>query len=231
MERLGHEPDNRPDIVVSSPNQVLMLSLFLKLLVFFILMNTISIFTPKAKDVMKSMRDTMGGTTKMEMVQGSSFFVNSGRRQGEGTSLDDVVGLFEHGVPGLAPTRIRGAGVLELSMGASKFNALLGANVPGRGVDPVFQNLIHYVKTHEKPRYKMIFTAHIRPDLIKSQPQSYDDRFLSFWAARLSHMGLSSDQLEVGVTPGHPGIVTFQIVPIAEDQTDGQEGGMDVENS
>ncbi len=195
-----------------------MLSLFLKLLVFFILMNTISVFAPKAKDVIKSMRDTMGGSTKMEMVQGSSFFVNSGRHQGSGTSLDDVVGLFEHEVPGLAPTRVRGAGVLELSIGANVFNTLLGANNRAQGVDPTFQNLINYVKNHQNPRYKMIFTAHIRPDLLKNQSAAYDDRFLVFWASRLAQIGLSSDQLEVGVTPGHPGAVTFQIVPISEEK-------------
>lgn len=210
----AHDPGRHGESI-SNPVQIMILSLFFQLLVFFILMNSISSFAPKAKDVIKSMKDSMGGSQATEMMRGSSLFALSGTHYGTGTSLDTLGGAFEHEVPGLTPARVREAGMLEMNFAGSAFNKMLGAG-QGDTVDDRLSALINFIKTHEKPRYKIVFLTHIRPSLYGQTlaASTLDTRFLLYWGVRLRQMGVPPERLDIGVAPGHPGSVTVRVIPM-----------------
>jgi hypothetical protein len=207
------EDDTEP---VSSPVQVMILTLFFQLLVFFILMNSISAFSKKAGDVLKSMQQSFGDGAygRIEAV-GVAPELTSGA--GTGMSLTDIGGLFQNEMPGLKTSVPSRSGVLEITLPASEFNRMLGLTGAGR-VNPQLMTLIEFIRTYPKVDYRLQLLKNIRPDILRVSSRRLDptSAYLVVWDDALTQLGLPTDKFEYGVAAGPAGTITLRITALRD---------------
>lgn len=211
---------------VFNPVQLLILALFLQLLVFFILMNSISVFS-ESKDRMKLIKDSVAGFDPTR-INGSSIFSNMGAGQGTGTveGIEDQTARFAYEIPGFTDKPIRRAGLLEMTFSGSAMNTLLGM-VPGVPVNERLQAMIEFLKKPENKGTMVVLIKTIRPEVYTGELR--DPAALYYpvqeWAQAFERAGLPPAMLRVGVGPGHAGGVILRLeTPVQKKVSEKIEG-------
>lgn len=198
--------------------QMTILALFIMLLAFFILMNSISnVKVDTAKEVNRSLRAALGGTTDIFTNGGTSWIAGPLQRNGTGTSLQEIAGSFQTEMPGLQATFIRRSGIMRMVIAANTFNDLLGLT-GGRTINPQLQQMIDVIAHPELTQnqiYDLQLLVMYPPDILQRDDRSglVTQKYLTMWARALQRAGVPADQLTIGVGEGHAGFVTLTILP------------------
>lgn len=199
-----------------SASQISTLSLFLLLLVFFLLMNSISEFSKKYHDILKSMRQAFGDrvATRIEMV-GVAQELTVGL--GTGMTLKDLGGLFQNEVPGLKKAIPNRSGELSITLPANEFNLLLGLT-GSQQVHSELMTLLDFIKINPKVEYRLQLIKNVRPAVLANTTRRLDPThaYLVVWADALRQLGLPDDKFEYGVASGLPGTVTLHIMAVRD---------------
>lgn len=201
---------------VFNPVQVLILALFLQLLVFFILMNSISVFS-QAKDRMRLLQDAVRGVDSQK-ITGTSIFPGMGNLKGSGTAdnPDDQMAKFAHEVPGLTDKPVRRAGALEITFGGSEMNRMLGLT-PGTQPNARLLDMIKFVRDRKQDAYRFVLIKNIRPEVyasgLKDPAPSFDA--IRLWTEKLVMLGVPADMLRSGLASGPAGAVTLRLEKVA----------------
>lgn len=201
--------------------QILTLSLFLKLLAFFLLLNSVSQHTTeRTQKVADSLRLSLGN--KVERGTGSSMIPGLQEQRGQGASLADTAGAFQAELPGLKSTYIRQRGIMTVTVAASELNRLLGL-AGALPMDPRLRDLFETVKSARAPGYQVLFQVNIRPDIYDHIEHSgYGmTAYLPMWAAALARAGIDPARTILAVGPGQAGTITMRIMPVMPDNKGG----------
>jgi hypothetical protein len=203
------------DQPVNNPVQMMILALFFQLLVFFILMNSISSMKSDADEVTLSLRRALGDESSIT-IQGTGVFSGLRSGVGSGTSLSDYEGYFEHDMPGVSHTYSKRTGELALILPANTLNRILGLSGQ-RVISERLRSMIAFIRESREPSYRVVLTRNIRPGLLESQniKDFAPNAFLVAWADALVQLGIPADKLEYGVASGPAGTVTLHIVALA----------------
>jgi hypothetical protein len=212
-------PTRLAEVPAGSGTQVLTLSLFLKLLALFILLNSFSQHTPdRTQKVADSLRLSLGN--KVERGTGSTYIPGLQEQRGQGASLADLAGAFQAELPGVKANYVRQRGVMTLTLPASQFNHLMGLAQNPVPKGPL-QDLLTAIKTSKRPLFSVRFQVNIRPDLYDSKRISGMSlpRYLPMWAGALARAGVDPERTLLAVGPGPAGTLTLQITPDTPEQS------------
>jgi len=193
--------------------QLTALSLFLLLLAFFIVMNGVTGFAEhRAEPILQSVRQAFG-TSIIPLNIGPSLTPGPQRRTGSGLSMEDQIGTFRSEFPGLQANYMAGTGTLQIVMGASVLNRLLGLTGE-KGVNPRLKEMIDAAANPDETGgspYEIIILINRRPEIYAASGggDAAFDRLIVTWADALLEMGVPAKSLSIGWNSGPAGRVTL----------------------
>lgn len=208
-------------------SQFLALSLFIVLLSFFIVLNSISTFeVDKARPVLDSLgktfradgADPLSGLSEISVVSAGDY---ARGMEGRGSLLDRVGGLFSSRVPGADIRRNRLGTEMAIRMSFADFleqaDAAL-ASADGEegegdaGLLPVLVSLMDQDRAGAAYRMDMILETARKPHEA-AQADGRDGAALAGLARRLETEGLPANLAGIGFEPGQEGMITLHFRP------------------
>jgi hypothetical protein len=213
-----------------------LLSLFIMLVAFFIVLNSISIYdSQKSDNAIQSVGQSVGGVFAAPLIgnevsSANDFWGGPPAAQGEGNSFEDrVTGAFSSLIAGDKPALMRERGVLYLHMTEDAFNTALGDDRTG----PFNKSLAALINNSAQGiDYRMEITFNLganpaqiaaaSPDQAKTLAAKYQKV-----AAAIEGRGFPTALLSVGAAGGEAGTVDIFFRP--EEKLDPQSGSKLVE--
>lgn len=212
------------DIEEIMANQFLSLSLFLMLLSFFIVMNSVSAYEEKREaKVLKSIVLAFSNNEIEELSKAPEDTPNPIGSYNLGTTLDEVEGLFHSTISGFEMSRNRLGTVMHVRLPIAKFeNAInMPANFSmtmGDGLKGSFiKTLVTILRAEERGqpyRIDMILNVEDDPiDLLKVNTIEFDKELyrVSSLSEQLQSNGVPTNMLSSGLVKGKPGYLDLYI--------------------
>lgn len=185
-------------------NQFLTLGMFIMLLSFFIVLNTLSGFEEgKAQAVMESLAKTLTFTPSAKENLESDRLAEEGDYSNEGDNLDKLNALFSSTIPGIKAQKNRFGTQLTVDIPQDEFESLLNSSALNNDTQRFKTTLKMLVKSTEDIAYKMdviVLTEAFPPkqnQLIKAGSYSY----------ALEQSGIPPKLISAGVARGEQDIV------------------------
>jgi hypothetical protein len=201
----------------SNSNMMLLLSLNLILLAFFILLNSLSEFeTDRARAVLDSVKQAFHG--KVEVAGQLPAISNAlGELPEVAAKMREVGSLFEAIAPLGEAKSLRRANSVQIDLPASALFSP-GSSRIRQAREALLERLAHLLrKTHEgAPRYLFEILVGIGPrkaveDTATSKPATLELRRAAVLAARLNAEGAPLDGLSTGLQPGAADSLRFVV--------------------
>ncbi len=198
--------------------QFLTLSLFLMLLSFFIILNSVSKFeVEKARSAIMSVSIAFSKQGRPEQKQPEVEFSDQLSVR-KGTSLDGINELFKSQFSGVEISKNRLGTEMRIRMKVSDFEQLLNAPPPEEGQvltqngKNFFPLLISLMDAEDDIPYRMDILTHTQDNpskLQKESPQTIvgQAKAVSSYAEKLELLGLPSRLVTSGLTQGEPGMM------------------------
>lgn len=209
--------------------QLLNLSLFIMLLAFFIVLNSLSTFDEqKSRPVMESLESTF--TSRVQRFDEAPSTTESPEQsQGEGRSIDRIEALFKAQIPGLDYEKDDKNGTMTVHMSfddlMTEILKIKGTNLQTESVaqisyDTLFLSmLIAVLKTEETGHlYEMDMVLELEddPSLLRNKdPQALKESVsdIGFVARVLEKENMPKSLMSVGLKKGKPGMVNLLFRP------------------
>ncbi len=199
-----------------SGNIVLLLSLMLILLAFFILLNSLSEFEAgKSRAVIESVNRAFNG--KIESAdRTASGSASLGALPEADNRIREFGSLFEAIIPAARVRQIRRAKAVRVELPAASLFGHSGTRLrPGR--EFLFQRLVQVLArdTRGGPRYDLEVLLGVgapaegAPGAVAPYPRALEVRRAAVLAERLIQEGLPARSLSIGLLPNLPGTVRF----------------------
>ncbi len=202
-------------------NQYLALSLFIMLLSFFIILNSMSSYDlSKSAPVLNSLK-TAFSTREAVDITPPGLAVDKTENNNLGSALDRIEGLFKSQIAGVQSKQNRFGTVMYMRLPFADFQASLTRTLDGvaaapaaRGGDQVnlLPLLVTLMETQRDVTYKMDMILNIatEPSTIMAENAEVfmNENFaLSKIADRLEDAGLPSKQMTIGLKSGEEGMI------------------------
>lgn len=207
-------------------NQFLSLSLFLMLLSFFIVLNSVSNFEEiKSRPIMNSLSLAFSGQPPVPVPANVGDVDNEKQAAREGDTLEEIEGLFKGHIAGFEARRNRFGTVMHTRVPVGKFeNALdfggysnLEVVIGDRGA--FLPTLITLLRAEEKDKpYRMDMMLNIPESPVVFQKNKAQDfmkalKRVGGFAERLERMGMPRKMVSAGLQKGDVGIIDIYIYP------------------
>ncbi|MBX2835058.1 MAG: hypothetical protein KTR28_08830 [Micavibrio sp.] len=191
-------------------NQYLGLSLFLMLLSFFIILNSMSEFKQdKAAPVLNSLTLAFTPDDEVKLDAGPTEAPAPAER--EGSTLDKIQGLFNAQISGLKAKQNRMGTELRLKMNRDAFMAEANSTLAGDGSAFFLDTLVSLIDTQNTARYKMDMVASVAGDDRATRESVAQD--MSALAGKLEAAGLPQNMISAGIGEGEAGTVELHFRP------------------
>ena len=220
--RIPHKPETR----ITMANQFLSLSLFLMLLSFFIVLNSMSTFEKQTAvpAVLNSLNLAFSGRDQ-NLLEGymnvgpSAVLTPYENGKGEGDTLETIEGLFNAHLAGFRAKRNRLGTVMHVSLPMSEFEravktASLEAPQGGDANPMTFsQTMITLLRSAELDRpYRIDMVYNLENDpmvLLRGAPDSFKSALIrvSALAGTLERKGMPRKMMSAGLAKGRPGYI------------------------
>lgn len=225
-------------------SQILGLSLFIMLLAFFMVLNSISQYEQKkSENIFKNLEDTFSARISQAGNDKPSIIRAEEKQLGEGDVLEQVEAYFTAHIPGFKAVKDKQRGIMVVQVPRTDFEdavKTLGAektegNAFADGFLPVLAALMRSEQRGLPYRMDITYQMDGNPARLQnSAPQRMADaiRTVAGMAAAIEKAGLKPQLMTAGLQEGNPEVVELVFQPHAAFRDDtGQKkaGGSDVQ--
>lgn len=205
----------------SMANQFLGLSLFIMLLSFFIVLNSLSTFEEdRAKPIINSLAVAFSTSASDEELDPSmqedtdTFFK-------QGSTLDKIKGLFKAQIAGVKATQNRLGTMMQIRLPQEEFEAgiLVPLREPSVDMEESFATLlVSLMNTATGQPYRVDIVLNLEGGPVEMREKAPEDhkqklKTVAKYADELARAGLPSYQLSAGLGQGKPGTVDLLFRP------------------
>lgn len=209
---------------------LLNLSLFLMLLAFFIVLNSVSSFDEsKYRPILENLQMTFASTVQPSRETATSVTPNPLQSINEGETIDRIEALFNAQISGFSATKSGSRGVMVVRVSLEEFDRAVTS--PGQ-IDvtrtqsagtlqtffvPTLISLIQAKESGAPYRMDMIFHTADSPALLyNSDPRALEEarRQAALYAGILERAGLDADVMGLAIMQGDPQFLTLSFRPI-----------------
>ncbi len=194
-------------------NQFLSLGLFIMLLAFFIVLNSLSTFEQsKTTSVLKSLAETFVVDPPLGKDQVSEEVAAPGQDYKQGDALDRVQGLFQSVIPDAKANKNRFGTQLTMQMSVVEFETALGSNAPDNNrFANALSGLLYLNKTYP---YEVDIYLNIEEDpamLQRNEPVKATQyrKQISSYAATMEAGNIDPRLMTMGVKKGETKTITL----------------------
>lgn len=202
--------------------QLLGLSLFIMMLAFFIVLNSISSFDDaKVQPVSGSLEQAFGTRIDLSADLSPALTQDPAQGLGEGKTLDRVEGLFKAELTNVETVTSRQRGVMYMRLKRPEFEAAVKA-LEGGQQPRLVRTLASLLRSADRQPVYLMEIVYNLPDnparLANRKPQDLETAIqaLSVAAATIEQAGLPAGQMSVGLQKGNVNFVELTFRPLEE---------------
>lgn len=215
---------------VNIGSQLLGLSLFVMLLAFFIVLNSISDYQDSAADgIISNLGQTFGSRVHVDGDENPSLSRSEQMQSGEGSTVEKIEALFKAQVRGLKVAKGTYSGVMMISIPRTEFERMVKDMESEQNFTQTLASLVRSEGRGSPYQMEILYGLQDNPGRIHNQdPAGMDETIqsISLMASVIERAGLPSRFISAGLQKGDPEMVDLIFKPYSTlDPDGGRDGG------